>query len=157
MRRYADMGYTKFKMKIGGAPLGEDMNASRRRWRWSAMPTTSRSTPMAASTRRPRSPTARRWPPFGLRWYEEPGDPLDYQLMSELGGVYPRRWRPARTCSRAATSTISSRFGGMRKGQDLFQMDPALSYGLGEFQRMIAPWEGRAIPAQRSSIRMAGT
>jgi D(-)-tartrate dehydratase len=33
------------------------------------------------------------------------------------------------------------RYGGMRPGRDLFQMDPALSYGLGEFGRMVAALE----------------
>ena len=27
--------------------------------------------------------------PYGLRWYEEAGDPLDYELQAELGEVYP--------------------------------------------------------------------
>lgn len=27
--------------------------------------------------------------PFNLRWYEEAGDPLDYQLQKELSADYP--------------------------------------------------------------------
>ena len=79
--------------------------------------------------------------PFGLRWYEEPGDPLDYRLMAELADAYPHRLATGENLFSRQDVDNLARFGGMRKGKDLFQMDPALSYGLGEFQRMIASLE----------------
>ena len=41
--------------------------------------------------------------PFGLRWFEEPCDPLDYALFAELASVYGVRLRPAKTCTRRRT------------------------------------------------------
>src|SRR5256884_1632687 len=32
---------------------------------------------------------ARALAPYGLRWYEEPGDPLDYELQAKLADHYP--------------------------------------------------------------------
>jgi len=141
MRRYADMGYAKFKMKIGGAPLGEDLErieaalavignaddlAVDANGRFDIATATSYATAMA---------------PFGLRWYEEPGDPLDYRLMAELADAYPHRLATGENLFSRQDADNLARFGGMRKGKDLFQMDPALSYGLGEFQRMITSLE----------------
>ena len=78
--------------------------ASRRCWRWSAATASGwRSTPTAASTCATAIAYAGRCAPYGLLWYEEAGDPLDYALQAELAGHYAGPWRPARTCSRCRT------------------------------------------------------
>ena len=89
MRGYLDMGYRTVKMKIGGAPLAEDVqrieavlevldgDGSRL-----CVDANGRfDTPAAVSY-------ARALAPYGLRWYEEPGDPLDYQLMADVAREY---------------------------------------------------------------------
>jgi L-alanine-DL-glutamate epimerase-like enolase superfamily enzyme len=78
---------------------------------------------------------------FGLRWYEEPGDPLDYQLMADLAEVYERPHATGENLFSVRDTENLIRHGGMRKGKDLFQMDPGLSYGLGEFARMLQAME----------------
>ena len=56
MRGYADMGYTKFKMKIGGAPLRRGHSTHRGSAQGCrGCRRISQSTPMAASTSLPRS------------------------------------------------------------------------------------------------------
>ena len=40
---------------------------------------------------------------YPLFWYEEPGDPLDYQLQATLAEFYPPQWRPGKTCSAIRT------------------------------------------------------
>ncbi|SIN94430.1 L-alanine-DL-glutamate epimerase [Bradyrhizobium erythrophlei] len=137
MRRYADMGYTKFKMKIGGASLDEDLRRLE-----AALQVVGAAEDLAVDANgRFDIPTAlaygKAMEPFALRWYEEPGDPLDYRLMSELAAVYPHRLATGENLFSRRDVENLALFGGMRKGKDLFQMDPALSYGLGEFYRMI--------------------
>ncbi len=50
--------------------------------------------------------------PYGLLWYEEAGDPLDYALQAELSKTMQARWPPARICSRCWMPAISSDTAG---------------------------------------------
>lgn len=141
MKGYADLGYRKFKMKIGGAPLAEDMRRIE-----AALVTVGAAEDLAVDANgRFDVPAAieygKAMAGFGLRWYEEPGDPLDYHLMSELAAVYPHRLATGENLFSTRDVDNLIRFGGMRRGKDLFQMDPALSYGLGEFHRMVEALE----------------
>jgi len=143
MRGYAGQGYRQFKMKIGGAPLDEDMRRIE-----AALAVVGNAENLAVDANgRFDIPTAiaygKAMQDFGLRWYEEPGDPLDYRLMSELAAVYPGRLATGENLFSCRDVDNLALFGGMRKGKDLFQMDPALSYGLGEFHRMIASLEAK--------------
>ena len=129
MKGYRDLGYSRFKMKIGGAPLTEDMRRIE-----AALEVVGDASDLAVDANgRFDSETAlgygRAMADFGLRWYEEPGDPLDYHLMSELAAVYPHRLATGENLFSARDVENLVLFGGMRKGKDLFQMDPALSYG----------------------------
>src|SRR5208337_3639370 len=59
---------------------------------------------------------------YPLFWYEEAGDPLDYELQAELAKHYARNL---------------IRYGGMRPDRDWLQFDCALSYGLVEYLRTL--------------------
>jgi L-alanine-DL-glutamate epimerase-like enolase superfamily enzyme len=141
MRAYGDMGYTSFKMKIGGAALAEDMARIE-----AALSVIGDPDRLAVDANgRFDTPTAiaygKAMAGFGLRWYEEPGDPLDYRLMADLAEVYERPLATGENLFSLRDVDNLIRHGGMRKGRDLFQMDPALSYGLGEFARMLDAME----------------
>jgi L-alanine-DL-glutamate epimerase-like enolase superfamily enzyme len=128
-------------MKIGGAPLAEDMKRIE-----AALSVVGDPNALAVdATGRFDTPTAiaygKAMAGDGLRWYEEPGDPLDYRLMADLAEVYERPLATGENLFSVRDVDNLIRHGGMRKGRDLFQMDPALSYGLGEFARMIGAME----------------
>ena len=82
MRGYLDRGYNVVKMKIGGAPLADDLKrieavlAMARTGNWP-------STPTGASISPPPSPMPKRCR-VPLFWYEEAGDPLDFALQAAL-------------------------------------------------------------------------
>jgi D(-)-tartrate dehydratase len=61
--------------------------------------------------------------------------------MARLAENYPHRLATGENLFSARDVQNLVLFGGMRPGRDLFQMDPGLSYGLGEFVRMIAAME----------------
>jgi L-alanine-DL-glutamate epimerase-like enolase superfamily enzyme len=143
MRRYRDMGYEKFKMKIGGAQPGEDIHRIE-----AALKVVGRAEDLAVDANgrfdvKAALDYGEAMTGFGLRWYEEPGDPLDYHLMSELAAVYPHRLATGENLFSCRDVDNLALFGGMRRGKDLFQMDPALSYGLGEFHRMVKSLEAK--------------
>ena len=88
MRRHLDAGYTMVKMKVGGMPLADDLDrveAVR-----SILPRRSKLAVDANSKfgRDEALAYARGLRPFGLRWFEEPCDPLDFALLAEIAAVY---------------------------------------------------------------------
>src|SRR5262249_4663328 len=75
--------------------------------------------------------------PYGLRWDEEPVDPLDYQTHAALAGGYAG---PIATCEKLFSMEGGReliRHGGLRPDRDILQFDPALSYGLVEYLRTL--------------------
>lgn len=102
MRGYLDLGYDAVKMKIGGASMRDDLD------RIEAVIDVVGSGARVAVDANGRFDTAAAvdWAQalsgYDLRWYEEPGDPLDFALNAEVIAGYPGRSPPARTCSRRA-------------------------------------------------------
>ncbi|GLV06712.1 mandelate racemase [Mycobacterium intracellulare subsp. chimaera] len=137
MRGYLDLGYDAVKMKIGGAALGEDL--TRIEAVIDAVGDAGR-VAVDANGRFDRA-QATRWAdalaPYGLRWYEEPGDPLDYALHRAVTDRYGGAVATGENLFSVPDVTNLVRYGGMRPNRDVFQMDPGLSYGLGEYLRML--------------------
>ena len=137
MRLYADQGYRQFKMKIGGAPLDEDMRRIE-----AALAVVGNAENLAVDANgRFDIPTAiaygRAMQDFGLRWYEEPGDPLDYHLNAELAKAYPYALATGENLFSVIDGRNLIRYGGMRPDRDWIQIDPALAYGLTEYLRFL--------------------
>jgi L-alanine-DL-glutamate epimerase-like enolase superfamily enzyme len=90
--------------------------------------------------------------PLTLFWYEEAGDPLDYRLQAELAANYREPLATGENLFSHQDTANLLRYGGMRPAQDYLQMDPALSYGLTEYLRMLDAlkahgWSpGRCVP-----------
>ncbi|MCV7244317.1 mandelate racemase [Mycobacterium mantenii] len=137
MRGYLDSGYGAVKMKIGGAAPGEDL--ARIEAVIDVVGDAGR-VAVDANGRFDRA-AATRWAaalaPYGLRWYEEPGDPLDYALNHAVIQCYEGAVATGENLFSAPDVTNLVRYGGMRPNHDVFQMDPGLSYGLTEYIRML--------------------
>jgi len=71
--------------------------------------------------------------PYGLHWYEEAGDPLDYELQSKLAEHYPGPMATGENLFSMPDARNLIRYGGMRSDRDILQFDCALSYGLVEY------------------------
>ena len=141
MSRFLDLGFRSFKMKIGGASLAEDLARIE-----AALAVIGDPHHLAVDANgRFDLKTAQEYgkamAAYNLRWYEEPGDPLDYHLMHTLAEVYERPLATGENLFSCRDVENLVRYGGMRAGHDVFQMDPALGYGLGEFERMVGAVE----------------
>ncbi len=138
MRGYLDRGYSVVKMKIGGAPLAEDL---RRIEAVLGMLAPGQRLAVDANGRFD-LPTAvayaKALAPYNLFWYEEAGDPLDYALQAELAQHYPPPMATGENLFSAADARNLIRYGGMRPDRDWLQFDCALSYGLVEYLRTLA-------------------
>ena len=75
---------------------------------------------------------------YDLFWYEEAGDPLDYQLQAALAAFYPGPMATGENLFSHQDARNLIRYGGMRPDRDWLQFDCALSYGLCEYERTLA-------------------
>jgi len=137
MEEYLHMGYSTVKIKIGGASLEEDLR------RIEAVLNLVDSGDCLAVDANGRfdlntaTAYARAIEPYGLRWYEEPGDPLDYALQAELSKHYIHPIATGENLFSHQDVRNLLRYSGMRPDRDILQMDPVLSYGLVEYLRII--------------------
>jgi L-alanine-DL-glutamate epimerase-like enolase superfamily enzyme len=137
MRGYLDLGYRDVKMKIGGAPLSEDIA----RVEAALKVVGSGSRLMVDANGRYDLETAIAYAealaPYELRWYEEAGDPLDYQLQAELAKHYSGSMATGENLFSLQDARNLIRYGGMRPDRDWLQFDCALSYGLVEYLKIL--------------------
>ncbi|HEX6985377.1 MAG TPA: enolase C-terminal domain-like protein, partial [Planctomycetaceae bacterium] len=137
MRSYLDRGYTVVKMKIGGAPLDEDLRRIE-----AVLSVVGRGDRLAVDANgrfdlETALAYAKALAPYGLRWYEEPGDPLDYALQAVLGEHYAGPMATGENLFSMQDARNLIRYGGMRPDRDVLQFDCALSYGLVEYLRTL--------------------
>ncbi|MBE0010365.1 MULTISPECIES: mandelate racemase/muconate lactonizing enzyme family protein [unclassified Arthrobacter] len=138
MRKFLDLGYTVAKMKIGGASLAEDLRRIE-----AAIEVVGSGQNLAVDVNgRFDLETALTYAdaiaPYNLFWYEEVGDPLDYQLQATLGERYPHPMATGENLFSLPDARNLLRYGGMRPDQDILQFDPVLGYGLVEYLRIQA-------------------
>ena len=152
MRSYLQRGYNVVKMKIGGASLKEDaqrIEAVLREIGSDAQLAVDANGRFDLQTAIDYARMLRNYPLF---WYEEAGDPLDYQLQAVLADHYPGAMATGENLFSHQDARNLLRHGGMRPDRDWLQFDCALSYGLCEYHRTLevikdAGWSpSRCIP-----------
>ena len=137
MRRYLDLGYSTVKMKIGGADLATDL---RRIEAALEIVGDGRNLCVDVNGRfdlETALDCARAISPYGLRWYEEPLDPLDFLLHAALATQYAGPIATGENLFSMQDARNLIRHGGLRPDRDVLQFDPALSYGLVEYLRTL--------------------
>ncbi len=137
MRGYLDRGYSVVKMKIGGASLEEDrerIEAVLKEIGSQAQLAVDANGRFDLETAVAYAKMLRDYPLF---WYEEAGDPLDYQLQAALAEFYPGPMATGENLFSHQDARNLIRYGGMRPDRDFLQFDCALSYGLCEYQRTL--------------------
>ncbi len=149
MRGYRDQGYAVVKMKIGGADLATDIARIEAvlevvgEGRNLAVDANGRFDLEGAIA------FGEAIAPYGLFWYEEPGDPLDFALNAELAGRYEGAIATGENLFSAQDARNLVRYGGMRPDRDWIQVDPALAYGLTEYLRCLDMLEGDGWPRRQ--------
>ena len=137
MRGYVARGYSSVKMKIGGSSIDDD---KRRIEAVLEVVGEGRHLAVDANGRFDLDTAvayAEMLKPYGLRWYEEAGDPLDYALQAALAEHYDLPMATGENLFSMQDSRNLIRYGGMRPDRDVLQFDPALSYGLVEYLRTL--------------------
>ncbi len=143
IRNRLAQGYTTMKIKVGGASVAEDLARIE-----ASLQVVGSSEHLAVDANAGFSPEralayAKALAPYKLRWFEEPTDPLDFALLSEIASLYPS---PIGTGENLfSTQDIQNlvHFGGLRKDRDIIQIDVPQSYGIVQFGRTVKMLESR--------------
>jgi len=137
MRSYIDRGYTVVKKKIGGADLNEDL---RRIDSVLSVLQDGQKLAVDANGRFDLDTAiayAKALSQYDLFWYEEAGDPLDFELQATLRNYYTNPMATGENLFSMQDARNLIRYGGMRPDRDWLQFDCALSYGLVEYLRTL--------------------
>ena len=140
---YGRKGFNKFKIKVGGAPLRTDLNRIE-----TAIKTAGSGSNIAVDANGRFNLTdaleyAKALQDYGLMWFEEIGDPLDYELNSLVAQAYSGAIATGENLFSRQDVKNLLLFGGMRPNLDIFQMDSGLSYGITEYAKMLHEMESR--------------
>jgi len=137
MAGYLERGYSVVKMKIGGASLREDcerIEAVLRLLGPGQQLAVDANGRFDLDTAIEYGKALSQYPLF---WYEEAGDPLDYELQARLAEVYDGPMATGENLFSMQDARNLIRYGGMRADRDWLQFDCALSYGLVEYLRTL--------------------
>jgi D(-)-tartrate dehydratase len=147
MLRHLDAGYTMVKMKVGGLPLADDVR------RVAAVKETlgnRAALAVDANAKFQRDEAlayARALSEFGLRWFEEPCDPLDFALLAEIASVYAPPLATGENLYSTQDVENLVRFGGLKpERRDVIQVDPPQAYGIVQYAQTVAMLERHGWP-----------
>ena len=149
MRSYVDLGYRVVKMKIGGASIADDerrIEAVLEEIGKEAQLAVDANGRFDLETAIAYAKMLRQYPLF---WFEEAGDPLDYELQAALAEFYPSSMATGENLFSHQDARNLLRYAGLRPDRDWLQFDCALSYGLCEYQRTLEVIEDAGWSARR--------
>ena len=137
IKKYLDLGYSVVKKKIGGASLSEDCKRIE-----AVLKILGPNDRLAVDANgrfdlKTAIEYAKKLSNYNLFWYEEPGDPLDFELHKELGNHYSGSIATGENLFSMQDARNLIRYAGMRKDRDWLQFDCALSYGLVEYLNIV--------------------
>lgn len=143
LQGYRDLGFDAFKMKVGGASEAEDLARIEQ-----ALELAGSGARLAVDANGRFSlpeglAFGRRIEGYGLRWFEEIGDPLDFATNQAMAHHYPGPIATGENLFALQDVRNLLNYGGMRPGRDIFQMDAGLSYGLTEYMAIVELLEAR--------------
>ena len=149
MQSYRDLGYTLMKIKIGGAPIDEDMLRIE-----AALEVVENGAKLAVDANAALNLDtavnfAGAMAQFDLAWFEEPVDPLDYAAHAEIAKVCTTPIATGENLYSRIDALNLIRHGGLRRDMDWLQFDPSLCYGPSEFIAIVKMTQGMGWSARR--------
>jgi L-alanine-DL-glutamate epimerase-like enolase superfamily enzyme len=130
-------GYTQLKIKIGAAPLAQDR--ARIETVLALLPSGARLAVDAMNAYDAASSldAARALAPYGLWWFEDVCDPLDFATLAAVVRAYDGPVAVGEALFSDAEAKLVDAFGGIRRSVDILQFDPAHCYGIPGYLRIV--------------------
>lgn len=130
------LGYQQVKIKIGGAPLAQDI--ARIEAVLALLPASDVAVDaMNAYDAAQSEEAVQALAPYGLRWWEDVRDPLDFETLAAIAASYPPPLAAGEALFSLAEARLLARHGGLRPAQDLLLFDPVHCYGLPGYLRIV--------------------
>jgi L-alanine-DL-glutamate epimerase-like enolase superfamily enzyme len=148
MRRLADLGYSRAKIKIGAAGQAQDLRrieaasaalGGAGRLAVDAMNAYDGPAALAA---------AAALAPLGLWWFEDVCDPHDFAVQAAVAAAYPGPIAAGEALFSAAEARLLALHGGLRPDRDILLFDPVHCYGLPGTLRIIDVMTAAGWPRQ---------
>ena len=146
IRSIRDLGYHRVKIKIGGAPLLQDLKR---------IDAAARILPDAGHlavdaiysyTSTSSIEAADALAPLGLWWFEDICDPLDFETLGTVAARYAGPIAAGEALFSAAEAKLLDRYAGLRRARDILLFDPVHCYGLPGYLEIIEVLEARSWP-----------
>jgi len=137
VRRAIQRGHRRFKIKIGGATLRDDLRRIEALLAILQPGMTLAVDGNGTFSRDVALAYLEALSPYPLAWIEEPVHPLDFDLHGEIAA---RSRLPLATGENIFSHDDARnllRYGGLRRDRDLLQFDISLSYGIVEYLRIL--------------------
>ncbi len=146
VRALVALGYADVKIKIGAAPLGQDLQrieiaksqlAASGRLAVDAMNQYDALRGVEA---------ARALEPFGLWWFEDVCNPLDFEALAAVARIYAGALAAGEALFSDDEAKLLDAHGGLRRERDILQFDPVHCYGVTGFLRILDAMLARGWP-----------
>jgi L-alanine-DL-glutamate epimerase-like enolase superfamily enzyme len=132
-KNYLNMGFSACKMKVGGAPMREDLKRIE-----AAIEVVEKGNKLAIDVNGKFNISEaltflNEIESYNLKWYEEAVDPLDYLANAAVSEASKTPIATGENIFSYIDTLNLVRYGGLKPNRDYIQVDPVLSYGLAEY------------------------
>jgi D(-)-tartrate dehydratase len=146
IRRFCELGYRRAKIKIGGAPLDQDLKRIDAAARILDGPEHRAVDAIYAYSPASSINAADALAPLELWWFEDICDPLDLETLAAVARRYPPPIASGEALFSAAEANLLDRYGGLRRDRDILLFDPVHCYGLPGYLQIVEVLEKRGWP-----------
>jgi D(-)-tartrate dehydratase len=146
IRRFCDLGYRRAKIKIGSAPLAQDLKRIDAAARLLDGPEHLAVDAIYAYAAASSVEAADALAPLGLWWFEDICDPLDLETLAAAAERYAPPIAAGEALFSAAEANLLDRYGGLRRDRDILLFDPVHCYGLPGYLQIVELLEQRGWP-----------
>jgi len=143
LQRMMGQGYTHAKIKIGSAPLAQDLERVDAALKVVQAPDRLAVDAMNLYDVEAALRAASALAPYGLWWFEDVCAPLDFQAHTAVAAAYPGRLAAGEALFSADEAKLLDRYGGLRLQRDVLLFDPVHCYGLTGFLEILDVLEAR--------------
>ena len=146
IRRFRDLGYRRAKIKIGSAPLAQDLKRIDAAARQLDGPGHLAVDAIYAYTATTGIEAADMLAPLRLWWFEDICDPLDFETLAAVARCYTAPIADGEALFSAEEANLLDRHGGLRRDRDILLFDPVHCYGLPGYLQILQKLEDRGWP-----------
>jgi L-alanine-DL-glutamate epimerase-like enolase superfamily enzyme len=146
IRRFCDLGYRRAKIKIGIAPLAQDLKRIDAVARLLEGPEHLAVDAIYSYTPESSVEAADALAPLGLWWFEDICDPLDFDTLAGVARRYAPPIAAGEALFSSAEANLLDQHGGLRHDRDILLFDPVHCYGLPGYLQIVELLEQRGWP-----------